>query len=235
MALAAAIEPAWRAPAGVRAMVTTRALGELSSIRRVLPELPAEPRWLTQVHGIGVADLDALPADAPTPVADASFTTLPGTVCVVRTADCLPVLLAAADSRGVAAAHAGWRGLAAGVIEATVQALRARVGPDVRLCAWLGPAISPRHFEVGDEVREAFMASDPLAGLAFQRGQGDRWMADLYLIARQRLLALGIDDIAGGESCTYADEARFHSHRRDVQHRRLDATGRMASLVWLEA
>jgi YfiH family protein len=153
-------------------------------------------------------------------------------VCVVRTADCLPVLFAAADGSAVAVSHAGWRGLAAGVLEATVAALRARLPVDLPLRAWLGPAIGPAHFEVGEEVRAAFLVADAGAEVAFTRGRADRWMCNLYTLARRRLAALDITDIAGGGLCTYADEARFFSFRRDVQHRGLDATGRMATLIW---
>jgi polyphenol oxidase len=215
----------WSAPPGVRALCTTRLAGA------ELPRLPSAPRWLKQVHGVGVVDLDAVPA-GPEPVADASVSAVSGTVCVVRTADCLPVLFAATDGSIVGAAHAGWRGLAAGVLEATVAALRARLAPGIALQAWLGPGISVRHFEVGDDVRRAFVAAHPRAAEAFQAGNGDRWHCDLFAIARQRLTGLGITDISGGQYCSYADETRFYSHRRDVQHRRLDTTGRMASLIW---
>jgi YfiH family protein len=225
------IVPDWPLPAGVRALVTTRAAGEMAQLSAVLP---AAPRWLRQVHAAAVADLDLLPATAGEPVADAGITKRRGVVAAVRTADCLPVLLAAADGSAVGAAHAGWRGLAAGVLEATIGALRARIAPDVALSAWLGPAIGPDNFEVGEEVRAAMLAGDPGAGAAFTRGRADRWMCDLYALARRRLGAAGIADISGGGHCTYADEARFHSYRRDVQHRGLDATGRMASLIWLE-
>jgi YfiH family protein len=228
------IVPDWQGPRGVRALVTTRHAGDLAQIRSLLPQLPAPPRWLRQVHGVAVADLDMLPPAAAEPVADASVTARPGVVCVVRTADCLPVLLAAADGSAVAAAHAGWRGLAAGVLENTVQALAARATPGTQFTAWLGPAIGPGRFEVGEEVRDAFLAADAGAGEAFVPGRHGRWMCDLYLLARRRLGALGITDVSGGGGCTYADEARFYSHRRDVQHRGLAATGRMASFVWME-
>lgn len=228
------IEPGWQAPRNVRALVTTREAGDLARIQSILPQLPASPRWLRQVHGVAVAALDLLPPDAAEPVADASVTTTPGTVCVVRTADCLPVLLAASDGSAVAAAHAGWRGLAAGVLENTVRALSARATPGAHIIAWLGPAIGPGHFEVGSEVRDAFLAADAGAGIAFAPGRAGRWMCDLYLLARRRLGAVGVTNVSGGGSCTYADEARFHSHRRDVQHRGLGATGRMASFVWME-
>lgn len=217
------IIPDWPAPPGVHALVTTRAAGVEAAA------LPAGPRWLKQVHGITVADLDLLPAGV-VPEADAAVATHPGTVCAVRTADCLPVLLAATDGSVVAAAHAGWRGLAAGVLEATVAALRSRSRSP--LIAWLGPAIGPANFEVGGEVREAFLAHDAAAAAAFARGRGDRWLADLYLLARLRLRASGVGQTGGGGFCTYADGVRFHSHRRDVTHGGLDATGRMAALVW---
>jgi YfiH family protein len=225
----------WRPVPGVRALCTTRdtdlARGMAENRRRLVNAagLPAEPRWLRQVHGTTVVDLDADP-DAE-PVADAAVTSVPGTVCAVLTADCLPVLLTASDGSLVGAAHAGWRGLAAGVIENTVRAMRARA-PDAALLAFLGPAISAAHFEVGPEVREAFLTSDPAAAAAFRQDEGDRWSCDLYVLARQRLAALGIGAVSGGGLCTYADESRFFSHRRDVQHRGLDGTGRMAALIW---
>jgi len=193
--------------------------------------LPSSPRWLQQVHGTGVVDLDAVPG---LPEADAGITFKAGVVCAIRTADCLPVLLAAADGSGVGAAHAGWRGLSAGVLEATVNAMRARIARDVAVVAWMGPAISAAHFEVGDEVRQAFLAHDAAASSAFARNERGRWQCDLFLLARQRLTSCGIGDIAGGGLCTYADRSRFHSHRRDVQHEGQATTGRMATLIWLE-
>lgn len=226
------IEPDWPAPPGVCALVTTRSAGEHSSLQARLPQLPAEPRWLHQVHGVGVADLDApLAADAQLQ-ADASFTTRPGVVSVVRTADCLPVLFAATDGSVVAAAHAGWRGLAAGVLEATLAAMRGRMSRALPLRAWLGPAIGPGHFEVGEEVRAAFLAADTGADTAFAPGRADRWMCDLYALARRRLAASGVSEVYGGGLCTYDDEESFHSYRRDVQHRGMAGTGRMATLVW---
>jgi YfiH family protein len=244
---AAWLEPEWPAPAGVRALSTFRSggasaapyaslnlgghVGDLAQAvaenRRRLKAaagLPAEPAWLTQVHGTNVIDLDAA-ADRPGAPADAAFTQRRGRVCAILTADCLPVLLAADPGDLVAAAHAGWRGLAAGVIEATVQALP--VAPD-QLIAWLGPAIGPRHFEVGAEVREAVLAGDPGAESAFAANARGRFMADLSALARRRLAALGIDRVYGGGQCTFADENRYFSHRRD------GATGRQASLIWLE-
>jgi YfiH family protein len=185
--------------------------------------LPAEPHWLRQVHGHRLADLDA--ATAP-PEADAACTHRAGVVCALLTADCLPVLLARRDGTAVAAAHAGWRGLAAGVIEAAFDGLRA---PGAQVLAWLGPAIGPAHFEVGGEVREAFLATDHGAAEAFLPNPLQRWQCDLYALARRRLDRCGVEDIFGGEHCTFAETARFYSHRRDQGH-----TGRMASLIWRE-
>ncbi len=223
--------PDWPAPAGVQALVTTRIAGDFAAGAQLPAQLPAAPHWLRQVHGVQVADLD-LPQPI-SPEADAAVTGRRGVVCVVRTADCLPVLFAAGDGTAVAAAHAGWRGLAAGILETTVAALRVRIRPGTAVQAWLGPAIGPANFEVGAEVRDAFLAHDAGCGSAFSAGAPGRWMCDLYALARRRLAALGIARVSGGGLCTYADEARFHSHRRDVQHRGLDATGRMASFVWL--
>ena len=244
----------WHPPPGVHALCTTRlggvsvaprdalnlgahvgdasaAVAENRRRLRAALLLPAEPRWLSQVHGVAVADLDVAAA-AAIPVADAAIALGSGTVCAVLTADCLPVLLAASDGSAVGAVHAGWRGLAAGVVEATVQALRGRMAPGITLQAWLGPAISAAHFEVGEDVRQAFLAVNPAAETAFQRGAGDRWQADLYALARARLATLGITQVSGGNHCTYAEDGRFYSHRRDVQHLGLAATGRMASLIW---
>lgn len=198
---------------------------------RIAAALPGEPGWLRQVHGVAVADLD-LPQAGDPPTADAAVATQAGRICAVLTADCLPVLFAAADGSAVAAAHAGWRGLAAGVLERTTEALRTRVPSGTPLQAWLGPAIGPEHFEVGAEVRAAFLAADAGAAAAFVPGVADRWQCDLYQLARRRLDALGVTVTGGGDQCTYTDEARFFSHRRDVQHRGLDDTGRMAALIW---
>lgn len=212
-----------------------RAVTVLRDADTNLLPLPSEPRWLRQVHGNHVAVLDVAQIDLQSdpPEADAAVTFEPGVVCAIRTADCLPVLMAAADGSAVGAAHAGWRGLAAGVLESTVAALRERVA-EIPLVVWLGPAISQANFEVGDEVREAFVAHDVAAGEAFATNARGRWQCDLYLLARQRLAVLGISDISGGGLCTYADP-RFYSHRRDVQHNGLPTTGRMATLIWLES
>jgi len=240
------LTPDWRVAGGVRAAFTLRgggvsaapfdslnlgahvgdkAAAVAENRRRVRErlELPAEPEWLEQVHGTRVADLDGPGEEARGP-ADAVLTRTRGRVCVVQVADCLPVLFAARDASAVAVAHAGWRGLAAGVLEATVAKLGVAAGS---LIAWLGPAISARHFEVGEEVFEAFLARDPGADAAFTRNPQARWQCDLALLARRRLFALGITEIAGGGWCTYADAARFFSFRRDGR------CGRMAALIWL--
>lgn len=189
---------------------------------RAALQLAGEPQWLRQVHGVGVA---ALPAPEPEPPVDAAWTAQPGIVCAVLTADCLPVLFGSDDGTVVAAAHAGWRGLAGGVLEETLAALPL---PAQRMHAWLGAAIGPAAFEVGPEVREAFVAHDTAAGDCFAAGDGDRWHADLYALARLRLRRLGLRSIDGGGSCTHRDAARYYSHRRD------GVCGRMASLIWIE-
>ena len=237
------IVPDWPAPAGVRALSTTRAGGvsvapydslnlgthvgddaenvtaNRAQVRRIVP---SEPAWLNQVHGTVVVDAASV---AGVPDADASVSRTPGAVCVVMTADCLPVLLCDRAGTVVGAAHAGWRGLHGGVIEATVAAMQ--VAP-ADVIAWLGPAIGPTAFEVGDEVRAAFVAVDAIADAAFKpAGQPGKWLADIYLLARQRLAALGVTAVYGGDCCTVSESRRFFSYRRD------GVTGRMASLVWL--
>ena len=183
--------------------------------------LPAEPLWLEQVHGTAVARFEE---DRARPVADAAVASQAGQVCTVMVADCLPVLLADQAGGCVGIAHAGWRGLAAGVIEATVAALPVSAGS---LVAWLGPAIGPEAFEVGAEVRERFVAGDPAAQAEFRPGREDRWWADLYGLARRRLAAAGVTAVHGGDCCTLSDPERFFSFRRD------GVTGRMAALIWL--
>jgi len=234
----------WRLPAGVHAAFTTRAGGVSSSpwdsfnlathvgdapddvaanreqLKKLLG-LPAEPAWLNQVHGTTVANLDSETQGVIT--ADAAVARQAECVCVVMVADCMPVLFASQDGRRIAAAHAGWRGLAAGVLEQTVAAMCVR--GDV-LTAWLGPAISKEHFEVGDEVRAAFVEADPGAAAAFVGNERGKYQADLVTLARRRLAAIGVTDVSGGEWCTFADRERFYSHRRDGQG------GRMAALIW---
>ncbi|MDP2809971.1 MAG: peptidoglycan editing factor PgeF [Rhodocyclaceae bacterium] len=237
------ILPEWPAPPGVRALATTRRGGvsgapwhsfnlgahvgddrqAVAANRALLRrELPAEPVWLAQVHGTRCVDA-ALAASGTE--ADASFTRQRGVVCAVLTADCLPVLFCDDHANVVGVAHAGWRGLAAGVIEATVAAMGE---PGMRLMAWLGPAIGPQAFEVGGEVREIFVVHDPQAASAFAATANGKWLCDIYRLARQRLHAIGIHRFTGADFCTARDEQRFFSYRRD------GATGRMASLIWLE-
>ena len=236
----------WRLPRGVSAAFTTRRGGvsrapwnsfnvashvgdaapDVAANRarlRTLLDLPAEPAWLNQVHGVDVSVLDAS-AEAGMPVtADAAVTRAAGRVCVVMVADCLPVLMVSRDGSVIAAAHAGWRGLAAGVLERTIAAMGVE---GAQLAAWLGPAISRRHFEVGDEVRAAFVDADSGAAAYFEQNDRGRWQADLAGLARRRLSGLGVTDLSGGEWCTHADDERFYSHRRDGKG------GRMAALLW---
>ena len=240
------ILPNWPAPPEVRALSTLRrggvsaapfdslnlgahvgdsaeAVGENRRRLRTAARLPVEPVWLSQQHGTSVLDLDG--AHHASAGADASFTRRPGSVCAILTADCLPVLLASDAGAGVAAAHAGWRGLAAGVIEATVRALAL---PPQSLQAWLGPGIGPAHFEIGPEVREELLRADPQAEGAFVRNAGGRYMTDLTALARRRLERLGIARVFGGDACTYAAREDYFSYRRDGR------TGRQATLIWLE-
>ncbi len=192
---------------------------------RSAARLPAEPTWLSQVHGARVVDLDALEEAEKPPEADAALTRRPGRVCAILAADCLPVLLAADSGAAVAAAHAGWRGLAGGVIEAAVRALA--VAPE-SLLAWLGPAIGPRHFEVGGEVRDLMLAEDPEASASFTPNARGRFLADLPALTRRRLARLGVQRIYGGGECTFSRTDKYFSHRHD------GTTGRQATLIWLE-
>ncbi|MBI1942663.1 MAG: peptidoglycan editing factor PgeF [Betaproteobacteria bacterium] len=218
------ILPDWPAPPSVRALASTRALGDMGTAEgraRLRAHLPAEPVWLRQVHGIGVVDASrALPGSA----ADASCTCDKGVVCAVMIADCMPVLLADDAGSVVAIAHAGWRGLAAGVLEA---AIAATAVPAERLLAWLGPAIGAAAYEVGEEVRAEFLRGDTRAQAAFAPGRAGHWQLDLYAAARQRLAARGVARIAGGGFCTHTDQERFFSWRRDR------AVQRMAAAIWL--
>jgi len=191
--------------------------------------LPAEPLWLSQVHGTQVADADAIFATAGVPnkppEADAAVAREPGSVLAILTADCLPVLLCDRQGSVVAAAHAGWRGLAEGVLESAVRAMDV---PAAGILAWLGPAIGPQAYEVGGDVVEAFVRRDPAAEQAFSPRAGGKFFADLYALARQRLAAAGVRAVSGGGACTYSEPTRYFSYRRDGM------TGRMASLVWME-
>jgi YfiH family protein len=217
------VVPDWQAPARVRALVSTRLIGDVrrEGAAKFRALLPAEPRWLKQVHGVAVIDASryAGPVEA-----DAAFTKEQGVVCTVMVADCMPVLLADEKGEAVAAAHAGWRGLSAGVIEATVGAMAV---PAQRLHAWLGPAIGPKAYEVGAEVRDAFLAKDARAETAFAPTRPGHWNLDLYAVARQRLAALGVARVSGGGFCTHAEKERFFSYRRDK------AMQRMAAAIWL--
>jgi len=218
------ILPDWPAPPAVHGFVTTRAFGDIKSseVRANLSrQLPAEPLWLTQVHGVQVVDAAVAAAGVQ---ADASFTTRKGVVCAVMAADCMPVLLADTLGEAVGIAHAGWRGLSAGVIEATVRAMAI---PPARLLAWLGPAIGPRAYEVGAEVRAAFLARDARSASAFAPTRPGHWNLDMYEVARQRLSGLGVTRVSGGRYCTASDAELFYSYRRDK------ASERLAALVWL--
>lgn len=237
--------PDWPAPPRVRAASTLRtggasrppfdtfnlaahvgddpqSVGRNRQRLREFLQLGTEPRWLEQMHGKQV--VRAAPTSAP-PRADGAYAIEPGQVCVVMTADCLPVLLASRDGTRVAAAHAGWRGLAAGVLEETVRVLGV---PRGELIAWLGPAIEPERFEVGAEVRAAFLAHDGHASAAFVPHGPNKWLADLYELASQRLRQLGVESIHGGDRGTWRERAAFYSHRRDGR------CGRMATLIWIE-
>lgn len=238
------IVPDWPAPPNVHACVTTRNGGvsegpfaslnlaahvgddpervqENRMLLRAALGFESEPGWLNQVHGTRVVRAGSVPAGAE---ADAALAESPRVVCSVLTADCLPVLFCNDIGTVVAAAHAGWRGLAAGILEQTIAAMGL---PPRRLLAWLGPAIGPGAFEVGPEVRARFMADRPQAGAAFQAGAGDRYLADLYLLARQQLETAGVAHVFGGEFCTYSEPELFFSYRRD------GVCGRMASMIWL--
>jgi hypothetical protein len=239
------IFPDWPAPERVRAISTTRQggvsrepfasfnlaghvgdePGPVAANRRRLSRglgLPGEPAWLNQVHGRTVVLADRV--DQPVE-ADAAVAFRPGSVCAVLTADCLPLLLCDREGSCVAAVHAGWRGLADGVIPAAVASLNR---DPARLLAWLGPAIGPEAFEVGGEVRHAFIEIDAAHAACFKPSARGRWLADLYGLARCQLQALGVQAIYGGNWCTYSEHEMFFSYRRDGR------TGRMASLIWLE-
>lgn len=236
------ITPDWPAPASVHALQTNRHAGyshapfdslnfgihvkdnpiHVAQNRQLLSQyLSSEPVWLNQTHGLNVVDAAQTSC---VPDADASFTTHKNVVCVTMTADCLPVLLCDEAGSVVAAVHAGWRGLCDGIIEATIAKVPVK---STDLMAWLGPAIGPQAFEVGSEVRAQFVVKDAQSAIAFEP-HGDKWLADIYTIAQQRLNNLGVTQIYGGGLCTYSDKDQFFSYRRD------GTTGRMATLIWLE-
>ena len=245
------IVPDWAAPAGVHAFLTTRngwpgdaasfdlGPGDIDSAPpasravivanrgRVQAFLPSPPMWLDQVHGADVIDVDADATHARAlPRADAAVTRASGVVLAVRVADCLPVLLCDRSGTTIGVAHAGWRGLAAGVIENTVAAMACE---PAGIAAWLGPAIGPSAFEVGSEVRDAFVAPDNAAARAFVPGRARKWLADLYALACQRLARAGVERVSGMRACTFSDARRFYSYRRD------GATGRMGAFIWRTA
>jgi len=238
------IEPDWPAPCRVRALSTTRrggvsagpflslnlgdhvgddpsAVAENRRRLAVVAGLPCEPAWLRQVHGVNVVTLAPGTAGG---AADAAIAREPGVVCAVLTADCLPVLFTNRQGSAVAAAHAGWRGLADGILEAVIEHMGEAPS---ELLAWIGPGIGPAVFEVGPEVREHFVAADSRSADHFQPGTGDRYFADLPQLARQRLSRVGVATVYGGDRCTFDETENFFSHRRDGR------CGRMASLIWL--
>jgi len=239
------IEPNWPAPPGIRALTTIRPGGysqqpfdglnmgdhvgddptAVKRNRQLLYQslnLPSAPVWLNQVHSTQVIEVGVVPEGWE---ADALFSSAPDQACAVLTADCLPLLLCTRAGDRVAAVHAGWRGLAAGVIEATLDRLAV---PGDEVMAWLGPAIGPACFEVGAEVRAAFLQHDPEAESAFKANRPGHWLADIYLLARQRLKARSVTSVWGGEYCTVTDKEQFYSYRRDGR------TGRMATLIWID-
>ncbi|MGF1733499.1 peptidoglycan editing factor PgeF [Photobacterium kasasachensis] len=240
------IVPDWPAPANIKAVSTTREGGvslqpyqglnlgshvgdnieHVQCNRTQLQQelrLAESPAWLNQTHSTTVIGVNALLAT--TPDADGSYTRVADIACAVMTADCLPILLCDSAGTQVAAVHAGWRGAADGIIEAALDTFHA---PAEQILAWFGPAIGPNAFEVGNEVREQFVADLPQAELAFTP-RGDKWLADLYLLARQRLQRAGVNKIYGGDFCTFSSPERFYSYRRD------GVTGRQASLIWIES
>jgi polyphenol oxidase len=237
------IVPGWPAPKNVRTLITTRqggaSLGPYASMNLGLAvndepatvqanraflrsHLPGDARWLRQVHGTRAIDEAQWHNGI---AADACVTRAANVVCAVMSADCIPVLLCDRDGHAAAAAHAGWRGLSAGILESTVRAME--VSPAL-LHAYLGPAIGPSAFEVGNDVYETFTQHDPRATTAFESVSAGKWLCDLFCLARQRLMDLGIQSIHGGEYCTYSNPELFFSHRRDK------VTGRMAALIWLQ-
>jgi YfiH family protein len=238
------IQPNWPAANKIRAYTTTRIggvsvapydsfnlaahvgdnLDQVEKNRAILREklqLPAEPLWLTQTHGTHVVAADAT---QPYIEADASYTDRPNVVCAVQTADCLPLLICNRDATLVAAIHAGWKGLAAGVIESTLTTLNV---PGNELLVWLGPAMGPQAFEIGKDVYQAFTDKHSEAELGFKAISAEKWLANIYLLAKQRLHAFGITAIYGGEFCTFTESEKFFSYRRNP------ITGRMASLIWI--
>ncbi|OGI67110.1 MAG: hypothetical protein A2W18_03095 [Candidatus Muproteobacteria bacterium RBG_16_60_9] len=239
------LHPDWPAPSSVRAVTTVRhggqSQGKYASFNlgahvgddpahvaenrarlRAAAALPADPVWLTQVHGIDVVDVATVKSDIQ---ADGAYANLPGRVCAVLTADCLPIFLCNRQGSEVALLHGGWRGLASGIVEAGLRVFRSSAD---ELIAWFGPAIGARAYEVGDDVRDVFVQHDAQAASAFTASKPGKWQMDIYGLARQRLVAQGVGAIYGGEYCTATQADLFFSYRRN------GVTGRMASLIWLE-
>lgn len=239
------IRAQWPAPKSIKTLISTRTGGvskapfaelnlgshvgdqqqSVDKNRELLASLlPNEPRWLSQVHGVDVADTRSLSGDL-TPIADGTYSDLLNEVCCVMTADCLPVLMCNAQGTQVAAVHAGWRGLLGGILEVAVS----KFDKEDALLVYLGPAIGPGAFEVGPEVRDGFISENIECEVAFKPSSNEgKWLADIYQLAKIRLKLTGVNDIFGGDYCTYSDQERFFSYRRDGQ------TGRMASCIWIE-
>ena len=236
------IVPDWEAPRDVCAISTTRnggvSLGPRASLnlgrsvgddteavaenrRRLARFLPAEPQWIHQTHGTTVATLGAATAHGQAPMADAAVTRERGVVCAIMTADCLPVVFADRQGRAVGIAHAGWRGLSLGVLEATIEAMGKLGSKPDDLIAWLGPAIGPARFEVGADVRDRFCDEDRDAEIAFAPSVPGKWLADLYGLARMRLSRGGVRRVSGGGYCTQTEATRFFSHRRERDNGRM--------------
>lgn len=246
------LTPQWDAPANIHAAMTLRTGGvscgpfaslnpathvndDLNAVRenraiiKQMLDLPSEPVWLEQIHSNIVVQADQVRVMTASPledwqsykVADASFTSQSNVVCTVLTADCLPLAFCSKDGKKIAAVHAGWKGLLAGIITNTVTALETN-----ELLVWLAPAIGPEKFEVGEEVRELFIGKNPDFAAAFRPHTPQKWLADIYQLARIELAGLGVTQIVGGDRCTVSDPARFYSYRRD------NSTGRMATLIW---
>lgn len=241
-------EPVWSLPASVRAWQTTRGLGKLpyggfnlgthvgddsarvaANRQQLLPLIPAQPLWLDQVHGTQVLELTTETTTGPIK-ADAVMTRIPGKVCAVMTADCLPVLITDKAGRVVGAAHAGWRGLAGGVLETLVNRMCECIqcAPS-DILAWLGPSIGPDAFEVGDDVLQVFETLDSTNRAYFKQAVAGKWLADLPALACAKLQAMGVKDVTQSGLCTYTQTARFYSYRRD------QVTGRMASMIWIDS
>ena len=233
------ITPNWPAPVNIRAFTTTRTswgdnIGGIGTITpeegdrlRTLLSLPSDPVWIQQTHSVTAVAAEISYDNQP---ADASYTGEPDQVCVVLTADCLPILICDSQGTQVAAIHAGWRGLANGIVENTVHAMLKNPATTSDLMAWMGPAIGPEKFEVGADVYHAFTDNDPDCKPCFTPGAPGKWLANLFKLAARRLNKLGITSVFGGEYCTHTQQDLFYSYRRDGS-----STGRMASLIWIDA